>query len=391
MTKYLYDTFPYDTVFEAKVISCTEVASGYEIELDQTLFFPEQGGQTPDRGFLSAGAEKLEVTDVQIRDGIIYHMVADAIAIGSHVRGCIDWDYRFNNMQQHTGEHIFSGIVKELFGYENVGFHLSDSIVTMDYSGVLTGKDVSNVEARANKAIWENHPVLATFPSAEELERIDYRSKKELSGQVRIVTIEGVDVCACCAPHVRSTAEVGILKVMSAQNYKGGTRLSILCGERAFLAFAKEQQLLAQLKHILSANEDDLPQFVENLKNENATLHYELNGLYTEQLTQQLQVFDVSEMAMIFTPKALDTKAVRDAINHRLEQSEQLAAVFYQTSEENYPFIIGCGTMDCREIGKALQEHFGAKCGGQARMIQGKISGEPEEIKPLLNKFQNGD
>ncbi len=384
MTKYLYDTLPYEAAFEATVVSCAEVETGFEIELDQTLFFPEQGGQTPDQGVLFTETGEIEVTDVQIRDGIIYHTVAEAIVVGSLVAGRIDWDYRFSNMQQHTGEHIFSGIVKELFDYDNVGFHLSDSIVTMDYSGALTEAQVQDVEMRANKAIWEDHSVIATFPTDEELATLEYRSKKELTGQVRIVTIEGVDVCACCAPHVRSTAEVGILKVMSIQNYKGGTRLSILCGKRAFEVFAKDQQLISQLKHTLSANEEDLLPFVEHLKDENASLHYELNGVYTEELTRELLSMDTSEPAIIFTTKTFDAKVVRDAINERVKLSEELAAVFSQTKEGSFSFIIGSAKVDCREIASALRERFGAKGGGQVRMIQGNVSAAPEEIREFL-------
>lgn len=204
-TKCLYDKFPYETEFDANVLAVKalkEAQDRYEVILDQTLFFPEQGGQTPDQGWLSVGhglrpATKCEVLDVQIRDGVIVHVIEQKLEPGDQVHGQIDWDYRFSNMQQHTGEHIFSGIVHSTFGYENVGFHLSDSVVTMDFDGVLSPEDVTAIETRVNQVIADDLVLEIAFPTPQMLESMEYRSKKELEGQVRIVTIPGVDVCAC--------------------------------------------------------------------------------------------------------------------------------------------------------------------------------------------------
>lgn len=244
MTKKLYDLDAYATEFDATVISCEKAeengAAVYYVVLDQTLFFPEEGGQSPDKGTLG----ECNVMDVQIKGDVITHTLDAPLKPGAAVHGILNWSHRFYNMQQHSGEHIFSGIVHKKFGYDNVGFHLSDAIVTMDFNGILTEQDAAEVEYEVNEVIVKNLPVQVTFPSREELAVLDYRSKIEIEGQVRIVTIPGVDVCACCAPHVRQTGEIGMLKVMSVQNHRGGVRISMLCGFRALEAFRQKDQIV---------------------------------------------------------------------------------------------------------------------------------------------------
>ena len=197
MTEKLYDQDAYAVEFDAKVISCEayqeKKESGYHVILDRTLFFPEEGGQSPDKGTIDG----IEVTDVQIKKDVITHSLKEPLAVGETVHGIIDWTHRFNNMQQHSGEHIFSGIVHSRFGYDNVGFHLSDNIVTMDFNGVLTTDEVREVETAVNEVIVKNLPVEITYPSKEELKTLDYRSKIEIEGQVRIVNVGEYDCCAC--------------------------------------------------------------------------------------------------------------------------------------------------------------------------------------------------
>ena len=277
----LYDNDAYATEFEAAVLSCepkADIDNLYEVVLDQTLFFPEEGGQSPDKGVING----INVVDVQIKSGVIIHTVdiavteneaggepdktkydktnidktkLDKISAGSHISGKIDWQHRFYNMQQHSGEHIFSEIVHSRFGFENVGFHLSDSVVTMDFSGVISPEDIADIEREVNVAITKNIPVEVTYPSKAELESLEYRSKIEIEGQVRIVTVPGYDVCACCAPHVKRTGEIGMLKVMNYQNYKGGVRISILCGFRALEAFRQKSQIISELMGIFTTNQ----------------------------------------------------------------------------------------------------------------------------------------
>ena len=312
----LYDDNAYAVEFDAVVLAAEEDADGQSVwlTLDGTLFFPEEGGQSPDRGMINDCA----VTDVQIADGVIRHKVVcsgnagltaeETMAdrhetngpesessygnrltsgkvlpgghreffVGSRVHGRIDWEYRYRNMQMHTGEHIFSGLVHSIFGYDNVGFHLSDRTATMDYNGRITEQQLHELEERANCVITENREVHAWYASEEELSRIAYRSKKAIDGAVRLVEIDGVDVCACCAPHVRYTGEVGCFKLIGWENYKGGIRVSYRCGFRAMEDYGERLALLARLSQLLSVKTEDLCGTVEKLQEERRRLAYEL-------------------------------------------------------------------------------------------------------------------
>ena len=263
----LYDLDAYATEFDAKVVSCEAVTynkqDGYAVVLDKTLFFPEEGGQSPDKGTIDGK----EVLDVQIKKDIVTHYMAEALEEGAAVHGVLDWKHRFSNMQQHSGEHIFSGIVHREYGFNNVGFHLSDNIVTMDFDGVLTAEQVADVEYKVNEAIAKNVEIMAAFPSKEELAALEYRSKIEIDGAVRIVTVDGFDVCACCAPHVKRTGEIGLLKVMSVQNYKGGVRISMLCGFRALQAFREKAEVVSSLTGMLSTSQETIVERVGQMKN----------------------------------------------------------------------------------------------------------------------------
>ena len=215
--------------FTAKVISCKPYKEQYKVVLDRTAFFPEGGGQYADTGML----DDVRVLDVHEKEGIIYHTTEKALEAGKTVTGKINWEERFEKMQQHTGEHIVSGLVHERFGYNNVGFHLGSDYCTMDFDGTLTKEQLREIELAANQAVWKNIDIVVTYPSKEELANMDYRSKIEIEGQVRIVTVPGYDVCACCAPHVKKTGEIGMLKLVNMVNYKGGERITMLCGVRA--------------------------------------------------------------------------------------------------------------------------------------------------------------
>ena len=271
-TVKLYDLDAYETEFDATVISCEELVDNagihYALILDQTLFFPMEGGQTPDRGSI----EGIEVTDVRTDDGLIRHYIGERIKEGSSVHGRIDFKHRFYNMQQHSGEHIFSGLVHTRFGADNVGFHLSDNSVTMDFNKALTAEDIRLTEDLVNEAIVKNIEIRAEYPDEETLRNTEYRSKKEIDGPVRLVTIPGYDICACCAPHVRRTGEIGLLKVMDIAAFRGGVRVSILCGFRALDAFRKELSVTDGLVGILTTGKDKLIESVGRLKEENAAL-----------------------------------------------------------------------------------------------------------------------
>ena len=383
-TVRLYDQDAYATKFEAEVLACEEVEKKekkvYQVWLDQTLFFPEEGGQSPDMGTIDG----IKVLDVQIKDEVITHTLAAPLAVGTMVKGVVDWKHRFYNMQQHSGEHIFSGIVHNRFGYDNVGFHLSDSIVTMDFNGVITAEDIEEIETEVNQAIIENIPVEVSYPTKEELKVLEYRSKIEIEGQVRIVTIPGYDVCACCAPHVRRTGEIGMLKVMNVQSYKGGVRISILCGFRALEAFRQKADIITELMAQFSTNQEALVENVTKLKNTNQTMKNQLASAKQELMEYKVAAIpEDSENAILFESD-LDTPVVRNVVNGLVEQFTGICAVFVGNDESGYQFIIGSKNKDCRQIAAALREKLSARGGGSDKMIQGSVAATQLQIEELL-------
>ncbi|MFR4034950.1 MAG: alanyl-tRNA editing protein [Oscillospiraceae bacterium] len=231
-TEKLYYQDAHQAAFEARVVSCQPGKHGYDVVLDRTCFYPEGGGQPGDTGFLSG----VRVTDTHERGGEIVHFCEQPLAVGQIVEGQIDYGRRFEFMQLHSGEHILSGVIHRRFGYENVGFHMGADFVTIDFSGMLTQEDLSAVEAEANEWVWKNVPIEITYPDAEALKTIPYRSKKELTGQVRIVTIPGADICACCGTHVSSTGEIGLIKIFSCVKFHDGVRLELSADGAAYLS-----------------------------------------------------------------------------------------------------------------------------------------------------------
>ncbi len=246
-TVRLFDQNSYLTECTATVIACNPQGEGFAIVLDQTVFCPEGGGQKGDSGTL--GDARVLHT---VEESEILHLTDRPLPVGSTVHGCIDWERRFYRMQHHSGEHVLSGLVTKRYGYRNVGFHLGDELVTIDYDGVLSREQLDELERDANAVICQNRAITATYPSAEELESLSYRSKKEITEAIRIVTVEGVDICACCAPHVSKTGEIGILKITDAKHYKGGVRLQLMCGSAAVCDYQQKQALTTHITTALS-------------------------------------------------------------------------------------------------------------------------------------------
>lgn len=380
----LYDRDAYATEFDASVISCQVVKKNekqyYEVILNQTLFFPEEGGQTPDAGTLSG----IAVVDVQIEKDVIIHTLEKPLKEQSEVHGCIDWNHRFSNMQQHSGEHIFSGLVHQTFGYDNVGFHLSDQVVTMDFNGALSVEQATQMEEMANQKIVANLPIVVTFPSKEELAKLEYRSKIEIDGQVRIVTIPGVDVCACCAPHVKLTGEIGMLKIMSMQNYKGGVRISILCGFRALEEYRTKMSILSETSNLLSVNQEMLPDAVRKLKQVNQDLKVELTNVKRDTIMKKLETIGPEQEHVYLFENNLDAQIMRDAVNKMMTRHTGVCAIFNGEDETGYQFIIGSSYTDVREVMSVLKEKTGARGGGSASMVQGSVAVCQSELRKVL-------
>ena len=322
----LYDKDAYQTTFDAVVLSCKEVENGrYEVVLDQTCFFPEEGGQTCDKGTL----DKAEVLDVQItKDNVILHTVNIPLEEGTSVVGTLDWQHRFFNMQQHSGEHLFSGFAYKDFGYQNVGFHLSNQIVTMDFDGVFTTEQLEELEWKVNEAIVSNVEIKTSYPSKEELANMEYRSKKEIDGAIRIVEISGYDMCACCAPHVHRTGEIGMFKIQSVQNYKGGVRISFLCGFRALQEVRKKSAIISQLSAVLTTNQDMICENVVKLKTQAQNLKFQLGTAKQLLMEQKLKEIPEEQKNVVLFETELETPVMRNTVNKLVESHDGICGVF---------------------------------------------------------------
>ena len=261
-TEMAYYINAYQKSITSKVVMCIKTKKGYDIVLEDTCFYPEGGGQPSDKGTLDGQ----EVLDVQEKEGIVYHTVKNEIAVGNIVECKIDWEYRFDLMQNHTAEHILSGLVYRKYGFHNVGFHMGKEFITLDFDGKLSQQQVTELEKYVNVAVMENRTIKIYYPTKQELQKLDYRSKKELEGIVRIVEIPEYDICACCGIHVKSTGEIGCVKILSSDSYKGGTRLRMIAGKRAFLDYCEKSANAEAISHLLSAPIKDISKAVEKLK-----------------------------------------------------------------------------------------------------------------------------
>ena len=383
MRKLFYED-THITDFTSTVVSCEPAENGkqYRILLDATAFFPEEGGQSADKGTLN----NLPVLDVQIKNDLIYHYIAEPLEPGSTVTGCVDREQRFDFMQQHSGEHIVSGLVHERFGYNNVGFHLSVNEVTLDFSGELTAKDLKEIEEKANEIIYQNLPVEISYPTKEELAVLSYRSKIEIEGQIRIVTIPGVDVCACCAPHVDKTGAIGMIKITNCQSHRGGVRLNILCGARALADYNKKQDSVTAVSVTLSAKQDLIADAVLKIKDDILRQQERINNLQAQLLSFRVSTLPSpkeSEHAILFVDK-MDTIAIRNTVNELVEKYTGFCAVFSGDDESGYSFIVGSKNKDCKELAQTFRNELDAKCGGNTPMIQGSVNALKEKIQTFF-------
>lgn len=391
MTEQLYYQDSYIKDFEAVVLSCIPNGNHFEAVLDRTAFFPEGGGQCADTGVLHIENRKIKVFDVQERNGEIIHFIDEEILPGQTVIGKLDFQERFSKMQQHTGEHIISGIVHRRFGYENVGFHLGKEEVTMDYDGPLTVKELRSIEYEANQVVAENREIRAYFPSTEELEKIPYRSKKELQGKIRIVEIQDCDICACCAPHVQTTGNVGLIKITNAIRYKGGMRLWIACGMRALEDYNQKESSVVQISNMLSAKQQEvtdavkrLTEEIQQLKEKAAKMQERLVMGYLE--SEKAVLKENPNANLLLFEKELDAMAMRNFVNAGMELTKGVCGAFVGDEKQGFRYVLG-SSGDIREIGKKLNAAFQGKGGGKPPMIQGSLVGEEEKIREFLEKI----
>ncbi len=378
MTAKLYENDSYIREFEATVLSCTESKKGFELVLDKTAFFPEGGGQQADKGTINDAT----ILDVQEKDGVITHTVDKPFKEGDTITGVLDFDTRFSRMQSHTGEHLVSGIIHTMFGYDNLGFHMSEKTLTLDPSGILSDDDIKEIETRANKAIYENKEISVSYPTPEELTSLEYRSKLDLTDGVRLVTIDGYDTCACCAPHVSRTGEIGLIKIIDYIQYKGGMRLTMVCGINALKDYQTLHDESKAMMHLLSAPRDKVVEFVNRDHEVIGTQKSEINKLKSQLSLSQLQTKVIGNTFCGFT-KGASFDDMRSITNNNLSKAD-FVALFSENEDSSFSYVVASTESDVRDTVKALNERFSGKGGGRPNYAQGKITALKTDIESFF-------
>ena len=387
MTEKLYEQDAFLIKFEAKVRSCVKGKKGFDVVLDRTAFYPEGGGQPYDTGRLevTGSCDKVKVLEVHNRDGEVVHTCNHPLEEGAAVTGVIDWDRRFDLMQQHSGEHVVSGLAHALWGCENVGFHLGTEVVTIDFDRPLDEKQFTMLESEANKCLWLDLPTEITYPSSEELPHINYRSKKELTGQVRIVTFSGADCCACCGTHVRSAGQVGLVKLLSMQKFREGVRIELVCGGRALQHLSRIMEQNSQVSHLLSAKPLQTGAAVARLLEENAALKSRLMTLEDSRFQELARQYAGAGDVVLFED-GLSPDGLRRLCDAVLHTCGGRCACFSGEDVSGYKYAIGWSGGDLRAFVKELNQALNGRGGGKPDFVQGSVQGSRAEIEAFFRE-----
>lgn len=383
MTEKLFYKDVYQKTFEATVTECREGKNGYEIILDRTAFYPEGGGQPGDTGYLQIGDQKVEITDTHEKDGEILHFCGQPLEVGSKVTGTIDWNRRFSLMQNHSGEHIVSGLVHSKFGYDNVGFHMGKDTVTIDFNGEFTVEDMWEFEKAANERVWANEKVDITSYTEEEAKSVEYRSKKELHGMVRVVTFPNADVCACCGTHVSYTGEIGLIKLISLQKFKGGMRMEMLSGRKAMEYVEEICRQNQQISVALSAKPLETAQAVEHLKKTQMDQQFHMGALEQKLFQNMAKQYEGSGSVLIFE-EGLAADSVRKLAAEIMETCEGRCVVCSGDDESGYKYAMGEKDGDLRALVKEFNSTLNGRGGGKPFFAQGSVSATRKEIEEFL-------
>ncbi|MDO5452412.1 MAG: alanyl-tRNA editing protein [Eubacteriales bacterium] len=405
VTEKLYDADAYCRAFTATVISCEEAEDReglYAVVLNRSAFFPEGGGQYADTGTLQefkkdcetplSGAVK--VVDVQVSDdGIITHYCDGAVTPWAQVTGVLDWEQRFERMQNHTGEHLVSGTVHRLYGLDNIGFHLGDRDVTCDFNGELSDEQLREVERVVNRAVWENVEVYAEYPDPATLPDLDYRSKLELTEDVRLVTIPGYDICACCAPHVARTGEIGLIKIVNSEKAHGGTRVHMICGPWALADYDIKQTNIMRIVDLTSTPQEETADAVEALQAQNGHLTHELSVAQVQQADIALRFLkeqggaDASGNLVVFLP-SLETDAIRTLANGGRDLCDGVFVALTAGEKDlgpdgqpqSYRYIATSKSLPLSRLAKEFNASLNGRGGGRDEMVQGSFGAPLEDI-----------
>lgn len=385
MTEKLYYKDSYIKEFSAIVTGCKKGDNGnvYEITLDKTAFFPEGGGQSADTGIIDG----IKIVDVQEnKDGTIIHIAEKEIEIGRTVYCKLDFDKRFRKMQNHSGEHIVSGLINKIYGLDNVGFHLGSQDVTMDYNGALSREDLLKIEYLANEACTKNLEITQSFPSSQELTKLSYRSKLDITENVRIVNIEGYDSCACCAPHVKSTGSIGMIKLLDFIKYKGGVRVHMKCGFDALDDYNEKYKNVSEIAQNLSVKQSEASVAVHRLLLELSEKKHEYAELYKKYISEKINALEYSDGNLLYFDEKLENEAMRIAANLGRSRCLGVFCIFSGNDNDGYSFVMTSERIALREFVKNLGLEFSG--GGSDEMLQGKCRSKKEEIEKAFSKVQ---
>ncbi len=380
-TEKLYYADPFLKEFTATVLDCQAGKNGYTVTLDRTAFYPEGGGQPADHGTLDGAA----VTDVHEKNGVIFHNVDRAVEIGKTVSGFIDWARRFDHMQQHSGEHICSGLICGRYGCDNVGFHMGTDIVTIDFNADIPWEELLEIEGQANRYIQEDHPIDIQFHRGAELDAIDYRSKKPLEGDVRIVAFPGADCCACCGTHVLRSGQVGLVKFLSVQKFREGVRIELLCGQRALDYLSRTWEQAKTIGQHLSVKPVDAAAAVERLEGELSALKMRCAGL-EEAVFAGIAAEQAGKGNVLLFQPPMKPDSVRKLADAVSKACGGLAAVF---AGEGFHYAYALGRADGQDISAAVKALNGAlhgRGGGRNGFAQGSVEAAQSAIEAFFKE-----
>lgn len=377
-TEKLFYEDPHLQTFTAVVLSCRQGKHGWEIELDRTAFYPEGGGQPGDRGALNG----VPVTDTHESEGRLLHYCECPLEEGSTVEGIVDWQWRFDLMQQHSGEHMVSGLVHEKYGYDNVGFHMGKDVVTIDFSGMLTMEQMQEIEQEVNRRIWLNLPVRVFYPDRETLATLPYRSKKELTGQVRLVEYPDTDLCACCGVHVTHTGEIGLVKLLTCQKFHEGVRVEMLCGRKAVEYLSAMAAQNRQISGLLSAKPGETAAAAARMQQELADARYRAGQLEDQIFAQKAAALTGAGDVLLFE-EGLKPDGLRRLADAVLHTCGGRCAVF-SPSEDGFFYALGQENGDLRDLVRAMNTALNGRGGGKPFFAQGSVRATRREIEAFF-------
>lgn len=380
-TKKLYYVNSHLFQFSGRVLCCQPCDRGFEVILDQTAFYPEGGGQAADTGTLGT----VRVLDVRERGGAVVHLCDGPVTVGQTLEGTIDYNLRFDRMQQHSGEHIVSGLINRRWGFHNTGFHMGTESTTIDFDGVIPAEALPELERLANEAVWQDLEVICSVPAPEVLPTIPYRSKRALPWPVRIVEIPGYDICACCGTHVARTGEIGIIKLLSVIPFRGGVRMEMACGSRALGILNRAYDQNRQVSQAFSAQWQETGEAARKMN--------ELLSQYKFRITAlERQIFAATAAGytgagdVVHFEDGLDNVAVRELADAISQVCGGTAAVFSGSDDAGYAFCLVSRTDDLRPLGKDLTRNLNGRGGGKPDCQQGRLQSPREAIAAFFSR-----